>query len=537
MNNIDNCIKNDKKIGILGGTFNPIHEGHLKIAKAALNECELDEIWFIPNGCPPHKLINNDITAISRYNIVKAAISNEPNFYIKDLELSSIDYNYTHETLKKLCETYPSYSFYFLIGEDSLKSFDTWKKPEIICKYATILVAVRSNNRKNTEKLVVKYSKRFEGSFILLDCDFIDVSSTELRKQLSENRNRENSGINKETASYINEHCIYEKIDMSKYTPYCDIKEDLKTILKPSRYDHTLGVMHTAINLGMRYDVPIEMCRYGGLLHDAAKSYSKEELIEFCEKHKLDISESEYKAPHLLHGKVGAYIAKNKYNVTDERILNAIINHTTGRPNMSLLEQIIFVADYIEPRRHKANRLNEIRAMSYYNLDIATAMILKDTIGYLKDINAFIDEKTINTYDYFNKIINKKIKRNRKGLHMDSIKESIKENVKKIYKAIDDKKAIDITIIDIGNVSVVADYFIIASASNPNQLEAILDAADKVMYEQDILPKQVEGGKNSPWILMDYGDIIIHLFTEEGRDYYDLERIWRDGEEVDIDSL
>ncbi len=115
--------------------------------------------------------------------------------------------------------------------------------------------------------------------------------------------------------------------------------------------------------------------------------------------------------------------------------------------------------------------------------------------------------------------------------------DKIKENVKRIYNAIDDKKAIDITIIDIGGVSVMADYFIIASASNPNQLEALVDATDKIMYEQDILPRQVEGGKNSPWILMDYGDIIVHLFTEEGRDFYDLERIWRDGEVVDIDSL
>ena len=122
-------------------------------------------------------------------------------------------------------------------------------------------------------------------------------------------------------------------------------------------------------------------------------------------------------------------------------------------------------------------------------------------------------------------------------IKMENIKENIKENVKNIYQAIDDKKAIDITIIDISGVSVMADYFIIASASNPNQLEALLDAADKVMYEQNILPKQVEGGKNSPWILMDYGDIIVHLFTEEGRNFYDLERIWRDGEEVDIDSL
>ena len=112
-----------------------------------------------------------------------------------------------------------------------------------------------------------------------------------------------------------------------------------------------------------------------------------------------------------------------------------------------------------------------------------------------------------------------------------------KEYVKLVYNAIDDKKAIDIRIIDITGVSIVADYFIIASASNSNQLEALVDAADKAMYEQGIMPKQVEGGKNSPWILMDYGDIIVHLFTEEGREFYNLEHIWADGTEVTIDSI
>ena len=136
-------------------------------------------------------------------------------------------------------------------------------------------------------------------------------------------------------------------------------------------------------------------------MHDNAKSYTKEELIEFCEEKGIAITKSEYKAPHLLHCKVGAYIAKNKYNVDDVRILNAILNHTTGAPDMSLLEQIIFVADYIEPRRYKANRLSEIRAMAYYDIDIATAMILQDTINYLKDIDAYIDERTINTYEYY----------------------------------------------------------------------------------------------------------------------------------------
>lgn len=106
---------------------------------------------------------------------------------------------------------------------------------------------------------------------------------------------------------------------------------------------------------------------------------------------------------------------------------------------------------------------------------------------------------------------------------------NINNYVKQVYNALDSKKAIDIKIIDIKNVSFVADYFIIASASNTNQLEALQDEVDRIMHEKGIYPKQIEGSKNSSWILLDYSDFIVHLFTEEGRDYYDIERIWRDG--------
>ena len=169
--------------------------------------------------------------------------------------------------------------------------------------------------------------------------------------------------IESNTVNYIKEHMLYEECDYNLFVTVDDIKKDLEKELKPSRYNHTLGVMYTAINLGMKYDIPLKLCEYAGLLHDAAKSFSNVEIQD------------------------------------------AIKYHTTGAPNMDLLSKIIYVADYIEPNRSKANRLNEIRAMAYYNIDIATAMILQDTIGYLKDINAFIDDTTIKTFEYYKNTI------------------------------------------------------------------------------------------------------------------------------------
>ena len=391
----------NKKIGILGGTFNPIHTGHINMALSALKECALDEVWFMPNGCPPHKTVSDTVSSISRYRMVEEAISVYDNFKVIDIELNSTEYNYTHETLEKLSRNYPDYKFFFLMGEDSLRTFESWKKPGLICKYASIIVAIRSDSHEDAALLVTKYSKQYTGEFILLKSEFIDVSSTELRDKFYDNPDVKPEYIDDNTFEYVNRHMVYEGVNTAGYTEIGDIKRDLVETLKPTRYEHTIGVMHTAINLGMRYDVPLILCQYAGLLHDVAKSFDNDGLIDYCKDNKLEILDSEYKAPHILHGKVGADIARKKYNITDERVLNAIINHTTGRPAMSLLEQIVFVADYIEPGRCKANRLNEIRAMAYYNIDIATAMILKDTINYLKDIDAFIDERTIDTYDYY----------------------------------------------------------------------------------------------------------------------------------------
>ncbi len=112
-----------------------------------------------------------------------------------------------------------------------------------------------------------------------------------------------------------------------------------------------------------------------------------------------------------------------------------------------------------------------------------------------------------------------------------------REMAKIVCKALDEKKAIDVKAIDISEVSVMADYFIVASASNQNQLNAMQDEVDKVLYENGIHAKSIEGNRSSTWVLMDYEDVIVHLFSEEDRLFYDLERIWKDGIIIDANEL
>ena len=182
------------------------------------------------------------------------------------------------------------------------------------------------------------------------------------------------------------------------------LRESMKSILKETRYQHVLGVEEVSIDLAVIYGCDPYKARVAGILHDCAKHLTDEELISECEQYNLSISEAEAKSVYLLHAKVGAAYAKAKYGVWDKDILNAITYHTTGRPAMSMIEKIVFTADYIEPNRKPLPRIEEIRFVAYNNnIDIAVSMILENTINYLKSIDAFIDNRTIETNEYYKK--------------------------------------------------------------------------------------------------------------------------------------
>ena len=180
-----------------------------------------------------------------------------------------------------------------------------------------------------------------------------------------------------------------------------EIQRELKKKQSEHRYIHTIGVQYTSICLAMKYGYDIQKAELAGLLHDSAKHYSNEKLLKTCLKQNVPVSEIERQSPFLLHGKAGAVLAQRKYDIYDEDILNAIRFHTTGRPNMSLLEKIVFVADYIEPGRNVAPNLDALRKLSFENIDEAVYEILKQTLFYLKKKKAIVDPSSIETYNFY----------------------------------------------------------------------------------------------------------------------------------------
>lgn len=183
------------------------------------------------------------------------------------------------------------------------------------------------------------------------------------------------------------------------------MQKKLKKELDESRYTHTLGVMYTAASLAMCYAEDLERASVAGLLHDCAKCIPNPQKIKLCEHYKLSVSEVERTTPHLLHAKLGASIAQDKYGVSDPEILSAIRCHTTGKPDMTLLEKIIFLSDYIEPGRSKAPNLAQIRQIAFSDIDMAVYLTLRDTLSYLEQTKAALDNQTIVAYNYYENLI------------------------------------------------------------------------------------------------------------------------------------
>ena len=185
-----------------------------------------------------------------------------------------------------------------------------------------------------------------------------------------------------------------------------DLKRDLKKNMDESRYEHTLGVMYTCASLAMVHGYDLKDAQAAGLLHDSAKCIPNKKKLKMCEEHKIPVTEFEKTHPFLLHAKLGAYVAEVKYGIKDKEILSSITYHTTGRPDMSLLEKIVYIADYIEPARNKAPRLPEIRKIAFEDLDHCMYAILHDTLEYLDGDPQDIDQATIRAYDYYKKLVN-----------------------------------------------------------------------------------------------------------------------------------
>ena len=359
------------KIGIMGGTFNPVHNGHLIAAKAARDQFKLDKVLFITSGNPPHKKGQPILDGTARHKMVSLAIAGEEKTEACDYEIKKETYSYTFETLKHLKKEYKDAKLYFIVGADSFHDIPTWYKPRAIMELCTILVYDRDgyNPKEDLKNIKSEYYCNVE----FIKSVKVNVSSSQIRELVGEGKDISEL-VPKAVEEYIARNGIYRKNNES-------IKKRLKKALNGERYSHSIGVSSTATALAKKYKVDENQAYIAGLLHDCAKNLNKEQMMQKCEDYDVELDEFEKANPVLIHAKVGARVAEIEYGIRDKEVISAIGWHTLGYVGMGLLEKIVLVADMIEPGRHYPG-VENLRKIAFEDIDKALLECMNQTVSF-----------------------------------------------------------------------------------------------------------------------------------------------------------
>lgn len=421
-----------RRIGILGGSFDPVHTGHVNLARDALEQAQLDEVLLIPARLQPFKQDRMPASGEDRMEMLRLALAEDPEINPCDYELAQEGVSYTYLTLRAMQERFgPSARLFFIIGTDSLLMLDSWMNAgELLTNYSFI---VGSRPGYADEELRQKADKirREHGTEILwIHNRRFDISATEIRERLASGASTDGL-VPEPVAEYIREHGLYGcrehgnpnkcpagasgKTDgtnedpvgsegtSEEHQPLQEDEESLKALkqqgidwirehLKRTRYEHTLRVRDEAIALAHRYGADAAKAETAAIWHDMAKNLSQEEMNRLVREFHLD--EKYLDAPNLAHSKLGACLMERDFGVTDRDLLNAVSYHTTGRAGMSLLEKVVFLADAIEPGRSYPSA-DEIRRMAETDLERACIRMLERTVDYLGQQGARIDKDTL----------------------------------------------------------------------------------------------------------------------------------------------
>ena len=359
------------RIGVMGGSFDPIHNGHLALAEKAALQFELDKVLFVTSGNPPHKKGRVVLDAQMRHKMVSIAIKNYQKFEPCDFEVNRDSYSYTVNTLQYLKKEYKDSELFFIIGADSLHNLRQWYKPRLICELCTLLVYPREGY--DLENDISEIKKEYYCKIEVINAEDIDISSTNIRRLLSKRKNAVGL-VPRRVLKVIMRNGFYT----SDYGP---IESKIKGRLKPERFKHSVNVAEKAVELAKIYGVDTKKAYLAGITHDCAKNLSEEQMHWKCLDYGIELDEYEQKNPALVHAKVGEKVAKIELGIRDKEILNAIKWHTLGHPEMGELEKIIFVSDMIEDGRDFAG-VEELRRIAKKNLDDAVIACIRATINF-----------------------------------------------------------------------------------------------------------------------------------------------------------
>jgi nicotinate-nucleotide adenylyltransferase len=389
------------KIGIYGGTFNPIHLGHMEAAKFAAAYLKLDKLLLVPAGMPPHKDLSPD-AAPPEDRLAMTALAAEavgPMAEASSLELDRRGTSYTVDTVRAVREAHPRARLYLLMGTDMYLTFHRWKSPEKLARWCTLCAFGRSE--ADTEELFAVQREHLSAmlgakSVTVALPKIVDISSTRLRRELSQGQGQ--AYLDPAVYGYILRRGLYGV----PADPLRLSLEDLRcaglSMLKRRRIPHVLGTEETAAALARRWGADEEEARRAALLHDCTKKLDREQHLEICRQYGIPLDPEEQREEKLLHALTGAAAARHQFGVSPQ-VESAIRWHTTGKADMTTLEKIIYLADYIEPTRDFCD-LTELRELAFQDLDRAMLLGLTMAVHDLKKRGMAVHSNSVYARDY-----------------------------------------------------------------------------------------------------------------------------------------
>ncbi len=373
------------RIGIFGGSFDPIHNEHISLAKQAIDDLGLDKLLVIPAANPPHKPWRKLTSDEQRLELCRLAFASEEKIFVSDYEILSGGTSYTYLTLRHFKGLYPEAEFYLLVGTDMLRNFPYWKNPEEILGNCTLAVCARAEDEDWATREQADFYGRFGKNFIVLSYEGKDVSSTQIRVL---------AGAGFDISPYTAENCA-EYIRANGLYKVKGGAEAL-ALQKPGRQAHTLRVAKLAAERAAGLPILEKKAVQACLLHDCAKNLSMDDplLKGFVAPNDCP--------PAVMHQYAGEYVARTALGVTDEEVLSAVACHTSGKENMSLLDKLVFLADLVEEGRSYAG-VERLRRLFWEDIDKCLLQSLKETVEYLEASGQPVYQKTVAALQYCEK--------------------------------------------------------------------------------------------------------------------------------------
>ena len=388
------------KIGIYGGTFNPIHTGHIHAAKQALEFLGLEKLLMIPDRIAPHKEIpSGSPTPEQRLEMLQLAVKQESGVEVSDMELKREGPSYTYLTVEALREEYPDAEIYLLMGTDMFLSFHTWKNPGRITANAILAVMYRGEKGEAAKIEARKAEMEAEGvRVVLVKNDTINISSTQLRRLIAFRCASEflPTGV----GEYIRENGLYDSAANWKNLPMEQLEPIVIRLLNPNRVAHVLGCRDTAVELAKHWGADETDAARAGILHDITKALDGPLQLTLCREYGTILDEFSCKYPKTLHALTGSLVAERIFG-ENETVISAICHHTTGKADMNLLEKIIYVADYMEPCRNFPG-VEHLRQLAFSDITAALKLGLEMTLQHLANLGDEVSPASRAALDYLN---------------------------------------------------------------------------------------------------------------------------------------